>query len=244
MKLFGLIGYPLTHSFSKKYFTDKFSNEHIDDCVYENFPLLKVEDFSDLITSHPKLAGLNVTIPYKESIIQNVHELDPVAKEIAAVNTIKFAGGILKGYNTDVYGFMQSFAKELGDGHKQALILGTGGSSKAVAYSLKKLGIFYKYVSRDAEKNDVITYEDITPALMNESKIIINTTPLGMFPHIGSCPMIPYERLTASHFLFDLIYNPEETLFLKKGREAHAKTKNGLEMLKLQAEKSWEIWNG
>jgi shikimate dehydrogenase len=243
MKLFGLIGYPLKHSFSKAYFSEKFNKRHIVDCVYNNFPLLKVEEFPGLIASHPDLDGLNVTIPYKESIIQYINELHPVSKEIGAVNTIKFEDNILKGCNTDVYGFIKSFEKELEDVHKQALILGTGGSSKAVAYGLRKLGIPYQFVSRDSQNKNVLVYEDLTPALMNEFKIIINTTPLGMFPETNVCPLIPYEFLTASHFLFDLIYNPSETFFLRKGKERHAKTKNGLEMLQLQAEKSWEIWN-
>lgn len=241
-RLFGLIGYPLEHSFSKNFFTDKFEREHVTDCRYENFPLRLIEEFTALIQKEASLAGLNVTVPYKEQVIPFLNELDPTAMEIGAVNTIKFSSGKSKGFNTDAYGFMHSIKNLLQPFHSAALILGTGGSSKAVAYGLKKMGIEYDYVSR-LPLNRELKYEELDEAVMKHYKVIINTTPLGMFPNIDDCPPIPYEYLTRSHLLFDLVYNPAETLFLQKGRERGAMVRNGLEMLHLQAEKSWEIWN-
>lgn len=243
MKQYGLIGYPLTHSFSKKYFAEKFLREQISNCSYENFPLASIEEFPLLIKSHPELLGLNVTIPYKESVIPFLGELNETAREIGAVNTIKIKGGKLSGFNTDVFGFMQSLMKVIEPNHTQALILGTGGSSKAVAFGLKKMGIAFHFVSRIPESEHEWNYSDLNEMLLSQHKLIINTTPLGMFPETEVCPPIPYEYITASHLLFDLIYNPGETLFLKKGKAQQAKTKNGLEMLQLQAERSWEIWN-
>jgi len=240
--LFGLIGYPLTHSFSKKYFSDKFLRENISDSDYENFPLAGIEEFPDLIQSHPNLVGLNVTIPYKEQVISFLHELDDTAEEIGAVNTIKIANGKVKGYNTDVFGFIHSIKNLLQPVHSSALILGTGGSSKAIAYGLRKMGIEYDFVSRNPDEKE-LRYEDLDESVLHHYKIIVNTTPIGMFPEVDAYPPIPYEFLTASHLLFDLIYNPTETLFLKKGKEKRATIKNGLEMLQLQAEKSWEIWS-
>jgi len=243
LKLFGLIGYPLTHSFSKKYFAEKFQREHITDCAYENFPLTSIEEFPSLIKSQPPLAGLNVTIPYKELVIPYLDELNEVAKEIGAVNAIKISEGKLSGFNTDAFGFMQSLTKQIEPHHRRALILGTGGSSKAVAFGLKKMGIQFHFVSRNPEFDYELSYGDLDKDAVRQYRIIINTTPMGMFPNADVCPPIPYEYLTGSHLLFDLVYNPEETLFLQKGKEMHAKTKNGLEMLQLQAEMSWEIWN-
>lgn len=243
MKRFGLIGYPLTHSFSKKYFSDKFQRELIAECTYENFPLTTIEEFPALIISQ-QLNGLNVTIPYKELVIPYLQQLDETAREIGAVNTIKISGGKTKGFNTDVYGFMQSIMKLLEPHHNRALILGTGGSSKAVSYGLKKMGIENHFVSRNPEGGEEISYNELDREAIRQYKIIINTTPLGMFPNVDDCPPISYEHITSSHLLFDLIYNPEETLFLKKAKEQHAKTRNGLEMLQLQAEESWRIWNG
>ncbi|MBK9731929.1 MAG: shikimate dehydrogenase [Chitinophagaceae bacterium] len=242
MKHFGLIGYPLTHSFSKKYFGDKFQRENIADCVYENFPLVSVEEFPVLIQSQKDIIGLNVTIPYKESVMSFLEEIDETAREIGAVNTIRISDGKLKGFNTDAYGFMQSIMKLLEPHHNNALILGTGGSSKAVAWSLKKMGIDFQFVSRHPSGIDEISYE-VANADIRHCKIIINTTPVGMYPLVTAAPDISYENITPSHLLFDLIYNPEETLFLKKGKARQAKTKNGLEMLQLQAERSWQIWN-
>lgn len=242
MKQYGLIGYPLAHSFSKKYFTEKFQREHIVDCAYENFPLVDIDELPILLQSQKALLGLNVTIPYKESVFKYIDKLDETAREIGAVNTINIAGGKLTGFNTDVYGFMQSITRMLEPYHHQALILGTGGSSKAVAWSLKKMGIAFQFVSRNPEGPEEITYAEAGRQI-SQSKIIINTTPTGMYPYIDASPDIPYEKLTASHLLFDLVYNPEETLFLKQGKAQQAKIKNGLEMLQLQAEKSWQIWN-
>ncbi len=239
---YGLIGYPLKHSFSQRFFTEKFERENID-AIYLNFEIPEITQLPEIIESNPELQGLNVTIPYKESVITFLDELDDTAREIGAVNTIRISNGKLKGFNTDTYGFMQSIMPLLEPMHSRALILGTGGSSKAVAWSLKKMGIDYLFVSRKPENSNEIGYSELDNEVIRQSKIIINTTPRGMFPQIDDAPEIPYESITASHLLFDLIYNPEETLFLKKGRAQQAKTRNGLEMLQLQAERSWQIWN-
>ena len=242
MKQFGLIGYPLSHSFSKGYFAEKFAKENIVDCKYDVFPLEKIEDFVELCNDKKNLIGLNVTIPYKEKIIPFLDELDETAANIGAVNTIKFSNGKKIGYNSDAYGFEMSLKPLLKQHHTKALILGTGGASKAVEYVLKKLGITFQYVSRT--KNDkAISYEELNEAIIQHSKLIINTTPIGMYPNVEDAPTIPYNFITDKYLLYDLIYNPEETLFLKKGKEKGAQTKNGLEMLYLQAERSWEIWN-
>ena len=242
MKQYGLIGYPLSHSFSKGYFAEKFAKENIVDCKYDVFPLEKIEDFVELCNDKKNLIGLNVTIPYKEKTIPFLDELDETAANIGAVNTIKFSNGKKIGYNSDAYGFEMSLKPLLKSHHTQALILGTGGASKAVEYVLKKLGIAFQYVSRT--KNDkAISYEELNESIIQHSKLIINTTPIGMYPNIDTAPDIPYNVLTEKHLLYDLVYNPEETLFLKKGKEKGAQTKNGLEMLYLQAERSWEIWN-
>jgi len=243
LKKFGLIGFPIEHSFSKKYFIEKFQKENLIDCDYENFPIENISEFPSLIKSHPDLLGLNVTIPYKEQVIPLLDELDMTAKEIGAVNTIKILNGKLQGFNTDVYGFMQSLLPLLETFHTLALVLGTGGSSKAVAFGLKKMGIDFRFVSRNPEMANELSYADLDKDLIRLYKIIINCTPVGMFPNVDECPPLPFEYLTPSHLLFDLIYNPEETLFLQNGKSQGAKTKNGLEMLQLQAEKSWEIWN-
>ena len=242
MRHFGLIGYPLSHSFSQKYFRDKFHNESITDAVYTVFPLEKIEDFVGLCEREKDLAGLNVTIPYKEKIIPYLDELNEEAADAGAVNTIKFTDGKMTGYNTDIYGFENSLVPMLKPHHTAALILGTGGASKAVACVLKKLKISFQYVSRKRSHNN-ISYEDLNASIIVHSTLIINTTPVGMYPDIEIAPEIPYEFITDNHLLYDLVYNPVETLFLKKGMEKRAQTKNGLEMLYLQAEKSWEIWN-
>jgi shikimate dehydrogenase len=240
-KLYGLIGFPLSHSFSKGYFTEKFAREGIADSLYELFPLAHIGQFPALLETQPELVGLNVTIPYKESIIPFLYELDEEAAEIGAVNTITIQGGRTKGYNTDVYGFEMSFRKHLKPVHQRALILGTGGASKAVLFTLKKMGIPYTLVSRTSGK-DHLTYSDITPEILDAYKIIINTSPLGMYPKIEEYPDLPYEALGPDHYLYDLIYNPSVTAFMKKGIEAGAEVENGLEMLHLQAEKAWKIW--
>lgn len=242
MKQFGLIGYPLSHSFSKGYFTEKFSKENIIDCNYAVFPLEKIEDFIELCNQHKNFVGLNVTIPYKEKIIPFLDELNEEAKEIGAVNTIKFINGKKVGFNSDCFGFEMSLKPLLKSHHTSALILGTGGASKAVEYVLKKLGIKYQYVSRNKSEK-AISYEEIDEFIIQNSTLLINASPNGMYPNINDAPNLPYQFITDQHLLYDLIYNPEETLFMKKGKAQGAQTKNGLEMLYLQAERSWKIWN-
>lgn len=258
MKKYGLIGYPLGHSFSKKYFSEKFEAEGLEDHIYELFPLENVSDVQQLITANPDLAGINVTIPHKIGIMYYLDKVTPEAKAIDAVNCIKiinqkpvesfFTGEFtsmkvrLEGYNTDAYGFEMSLKPLLKKHHNKALILGSGGASRAVAFVLSKLNIDYKIVSRKASRRQ-IKYAQIDKSMMNEYTVIINATPLGMSPNVESCPDIPYEHITDKHLLYDLIYNPHETEFMKRGSEKGAIVKNGEEMLHLQAEKAWEIWN-
>ncbi len=254
MKLLGLIGYPLSHSFSKKYFTQKFENEGLThDWEYELFPIESIEQLPKLLRGHPNLVGLNVTIPYKEDVMNWLDELDETAEAIGAVNCIKIIDGKLKGYNTDYYGFQKSLLGLLSLRHQgesldegslnmKALILGTGGSAKAVAYALKELKIPYQYVSRHKSAHG-FTYADLDKAIMSSHQLIVNCTPLGMSPNTEGCPPIPYECLDNQHFMYDLIYNPEESTFLKKGKERGANVKSGLDMLYFQAEKGWKIWN-
>lgn len=241
MKQYGLIGYPLSHSFSKKYFEEKFAREQISGCSYQLYELAAIEELTGLLTTTPNLCGLNVTIPYKQSVMAYLHSLSAEAESIGAVNCIKISTGKLHGHNTDWYGFATSLKSFLQQTPQQAFILGTGGSSKAVEYVLNRLGIPYRYVSRTAGSNS-IAYETIAQHLQ-PSNLFINTTPLGMYPNIADAPAIPYHRLTTNDYLFDLIYNPTETLFLQQGKAKGAQTQNGLAMLQLQAEKSWEIWN-
>ena len=246
MKKYGLIGFPLGHSFSRNYFNNKFADEKID-AEYVNFEIPSIQDFRRVIEENPNIYGLNVTIPYKQQVIPYLDELDADAEEIGAVNVIKFireAGQKLKlvGYNSDVVGFMGSIKPLLKPYHRKALILGTGGASKAIVYGLRKLGISSVFVS-STKKEGMLTYDELTPEIMQEFTVIINCTPVGMFPHTDACPALPYECLTGKHLLFDLIYNPEETLFMKKGAAQGAITKNGLEMLLLQAIGAWSIWN-
>jgi shikimate dehydrogenase len=246
MKTFGLIGYPLSHSFSQGYFTDKFKNGNFD-ARYLNFAIETIAEFPGLLNQHPYLAGLNVTIPYKQQIIALLDELDAEASEVGAVNVIKITWNgdkpFLKGYNSDVKGFMGSLEPLLKPWHSKALILGTGGASKAVAHSLLKAGLLYRMVSRDPQGASHVSYNDLTPEILSEYKVIINTSPVGMFPNVDDCPNIPYEALSNQHLVYDLIYNPQETLFMKKAADKGATVKNGLEMLHLQAEESWRIWN-
>ncbi|NDV81184.1 shikimate dehydrogenase [Bacteroides sp. 51] len=246
MQKYGLIGYPLRHSFSIGYFNEKFHAEGID-AEYLNFEIPTINDFMEVILENPTLAGLNVTIPYKEQVIPFLDELEKDTAAIGAVNVIKITrvkGKIkLKGYNSDIIGFTQSIEPLLQPQHKKALILGTGGSSKAVFHGLKNLGVEGLHVSRTAQKG-AITYEEITPEIMDEYKVIVNCTPVGMYPKVDFCPDIPYQYLTPDHLLYDLLYNPNITLFMKKGEAQGAVTKNGLEMLLLQAFAAWEIWNG
>jgi len=249
MRLFALIGFPLTHSFSKKYFTEKFEKEGISNCIYELLELPDYKDFPNLIAAHPDLAGLNVTIPHKQNIIPFLNELDAAsAARIGAVNTIKvLPDGRLKGYNTDYYGFRLSLEQWL---QKltitplslKALVLGNGGAAKAVFAALEDIQIPYQIVSRQKTPS-TISYEDLTADVISTHQLIINTSPVGTYPKVDECPAIPYEWLNEAHLLYDLVYNPAETLFLKKGKQQNAQTHNGLPMLQLQAEKAWEIWN-
>ncbi len=243
--LFGLIGYPIAHSFSKKYFSDKFLKEGINDCYYELFPLKDIDELPTLINRYPNIKGLNVTIPYKELVIPFLDEIDESAKEVGAVNTIKIESGKLIGYNTDVYGFEKSLSRFLNKNQlksiNKALILGTGGASKAVKYVLNKLGKSCAFVSRNSKKGD-LTYDDLNEKILSEYQLIINTTPLGMSPKTDAFPKLKYELLDSNHFLYDLVYNPEKTVFLAKGKKQGCKIINGLSMLHLQAEKAWEIW--
>ena len=242
MKLYGLLGKTLKHSFSKTYFTNKFSAIGITDCRYENFELASINELPQLLIDKPAIKGLNVTLPYKQDVLQFLDEKNDIVKEVNACNCIKISEGRLSGYNTDVVGFLQSLKKLLESYHTHALILGTGGSSKAVKYALNTLGINYQNVSRE-KRLSAISYDELDKNMLASHQVIINTTPLGMFPNTGEAPPIPYELLTPKHLLFDLIYNPEKTVFLKMGEEKGAKIANGMEMLLLQAEESWRIWN-
>ncbi len=243
MRKFGLIGKTLKHSFSKKYFTEKFEKEGIADTSYELFELEAIDEFPELLATHPELVGLNVTLPYKEPVMQFLTELDQSAKLVGAVNVIKINQGMLTGYNSDYFGFKQSLEQFIDTGVDKALVLGTGGSSKAVIAALKALNIEFKLVSRTGGESR-ISYEELkTGNYVQQAKLIVNTTPLGMFPNTEQAADLPYAQIGPSHFVFDLVYNPEETLLMKLARTNGAKVKNGLEMLYLQAEKSWEIWN-
>jgi len=240
---YGLIGKDIDYSFSKKYFTEKFALGNLEDCTYQNFDIQTIEEFPSVISNNPDLKGLNVTIPYKESIIPYLNKLSQNAAQIGAVNVIRFTRkGKLKGYNSDYYGFMKSLEPLLQPHHKKALILGTGGAAKAVSFALDKLGILYTFVSRE-EKHGMIDYDRINATTFDNHQIIINCTPIGTSPNTKEFPPIPYNFFTQKHIAFDLIYNPEETQFLKKAKKNGAVTKNGYEMLVLQAEKAWKIWN-
>ncbi|MFK7061495.1 shikimate dehydrogenase [Flavobacterium oreochromis] len=244
MKKLGLLGRNISYSFSKNYFKDKFQNESLTSFFsYDNYDIQKIDEFKNIIINEPNLIGLNVTIPYKEEIIPLLDRLSETAKYIGAVNTIKInSKKELIGDNTDFYGFQESLIPLLCDHHKKALILGTGGASKAIAYALKNLGIEYLFVSRKQSLN-TISYNELNASIITEYTIIINCTPLGTYPNIKDCPSIPYEFITSNHLVYDLIYNPEKTTFLIKAKEKGAIIKNGYEMLVLQAEKAWEIWN-
>jgi shikimate dehydrogenase len=246
MEKYGLLGYSLGHSFSKTYFNQKFDAEHID-AEYVNFEIATIKELKNIVKENPDLRGLNVTLPYKMSVIPLLDDVDNDARLIGAVNVIAFRKGSfgklkLKGYNSDIIGFKQSIEPLLNESHRKALILGTGGASKAVFQGLKQLGIASTHVSRTA-KDFCITYEEISPRILEQYTVIVNTTPVGMYPNIDHCPHIPYDLLTPGHLLYDLLYNPDETLFMQKGQEKGATVKNGLEMLLLQAFASWEIWH-
>lgn len=243
MPLYGLIGYPLTHSFSKKYFTEKFEREKLADCSYELFPLASVDELPQLISSHPSLVGLNVTIPYKQKVLSMLDDRQAIPAAVDACNCIHIKQEKLTGYNTDITGFQKSLQPLLQVHHSQALVLGNGGASAAVQYVLQHLGIAYKVVSRVLHGNSSLTYAELDRDTLEQHSLIINTTPLGMHPHTENCPGIPYQFLSSEHLLYDLVYNPARTLFLQKGEERGAAIKNGEEMLILQAEESWRIWN-
>ncbi len=260
MKHYGLLGYPLSHSFSKKYFTDKFEKEKLTDHEYDLFELKNLDNFPDFLWAHPKLCGLNVTVPHKIGIIRYMDWVSAEAKQAGAVNCIRisaespvlaaFSGEVgiqdhefkLEGFNTDVYGFENSLRPLLKhQTHKKALLLGNGGAARAVKFVLAKMEIPYQLVTRKPGERHLL-FKNLNRQIIEEHTLIINTTPLGMAPNIEECPPIPYEYISENHLLYDLIYNPEQTLFLKKGFERGAFTKNGFEMLILQAEKSWELW--
>lgn len=254
MTTYGLIGYPLGHSFSRKFFTEKFEKEGID-AQYLNFEIPSIEEFPEIIKNNPELRGLNVTIPYKQQVMQYLDEISEEAKAIGAVNVVRIERpspikgemseglrGSLIGYNSDVIGFVESIRPLLKAHHKKALILGTGGASKAIRYGLEeKLGMETLFVSRKAHEG-MITYEKVTAEVMREYEVIVNCSPVGMYPHVDECPALPYEAMNENNLLYDLVYNPLETLFMKKGAEQGATVKNGLEMLHLQAIASWKFW--
>jgi shikimate dehydrogenase len=254
MRTFGLIGFPLTHSFSPDYFAEKFVREGILDAQYKLFPLESIDELSALLHSEPSLAGFNVTIPHKQSILPLLDSIDGVAQRAGAVNTVKIIAGStgkhgsfqLHGTNTDVYGFRQSLKPFLTSAHERALIFGTGGAAAAVDYVLREIGVDTIFVSSSGKTlpdRVVLAAEDVNEYVLNACKLLVNTTPLGQFPETDAAPALPFEKLTKAHLLYDLIYNPPETTFMREGRKAGATAMNGLDMLKLQAEKAWEFWN-
>jgi shikimate dehydrogenase len=246
MRVFGLIGFPLGHSFSKSYFTEKFKKEKIA-ARYETFPIESLTELPSIFEENPLLEGLNVTIPHKEKILPFLHQVEPEARKIGAVNTIRIVhlfGNIqLTGFNTDVDGFNLSLVPLLKAQHTKALIIGSGGASKAICYVLDKLHIQWQIVSRTPQTSQMISYSEVTRGLIKSCKLIINTTPLGMFPKTEEYPDLPYNGIGAEHLLYDLVYNPQSTQFMQKGLQNGAQVKNGLEMLQIQADKAWEIWN-
>lgn len=244
MRLFGLIGYPLSHSFSKRYFTFKFERENIKDCRYELYPLQSLAALPALLQDHPSLEGLNVTIPYKKQVLDYLDTRVGIPAGLEACNCIHIRNGKLAGYNTDVTGFRKSLQPLLQPHHTKALVLGNGGATAAVVHVLQQLGIHYQIVSRELHNGSSLIYHDLDKAIMEEHTLIINTTPLGMHPNEESCPDIPYRFISDRHLLYDLVYNPVKTLFLQKAAERGAAIKNGEEMLLVQAEESWRIWNG
>ena len=243
MRLFGLIGYPLSHSFSEKYFTEKFEEEQITECRYSLFPIKTIDELPILLRNNPELEGLNITIPYKKQVLPFL-DASNIPDGLDACNCINITGGKLVGYNTDVTGFEKSLNPLLKSYHKKALVLGNGGATAAVAFVLRKLGISFDIISRKIHDGSTFTYKEIDKKMIEENSVIINTTPVGLYPNTEACPDIPYEFIGESHLLYDLVYNPAKTLFLQKGEEKGAVIKNGEEMLALQAEESWRIWNG
>ncbi|MBN1159325.1 MAG: shikimate dehydrogenase [Bacteroidales bacterium] len=247
MKGYGLIGFPLTHSFSKQFFIQKFNRESLSDCYYENFPIQSIDRLHDLIAGKPELSGFNVTIPYKEKILPLLDDQDDESREIGAVNTVKIYRTEktyrMKGFNTDAYGFEASILTFLRPSHRRALILGTGGASKAAAFVLKNHNFRITFVSRHPSEQNQISYKDLSAGIISEFQIIVNASPAGMFPDTGSFPDIPYHALNSGHILYDLVYNPSVTKFMEKGKAMGATVINGMDMLRLQAERAWEIWN-
>ncbi len=241
-RLFGLIGYPLSHSFSKRYFSEKFNREHLPENRYELYPIPQITDLPQLFKDNPGLEGLNVTIPYKEQVIPYLDEQSPVVQEIGACNCIKINEGRLIGFNTDVLGFEKTLERHLKPHHRQALVLGTGGAAKAVHHVLRKKSIEFLQVGRMA-RDGILDYPSLTPALIASHTLIINTTPLGMHPQEDTAPPIPYMAIGEMHYLYDLVYKPAKTVFLQKGEARGASIENGADMLVIQAEASWDIWN-
>jgi shikimate dehydrogenase len=243
VRRFGLIGYPLEHSFSPAYFKEKFAKENLGDCTYELFPLHSIHDLHPLLYSNPDIVGLNVTIPYKQLVLRQLNSAIAIPEGIRACNCIRITDGRLYGYNTDVVGFEKSLRPLLKPYHTHALVLGNGGSAEAVTYVLKNLGVGYRIVSRELHDGSTLTYQDLDAAIFENFKVVINTTPAGMYPNNGQILPLPYACITPQHLCYDLIYNPEMTRFLELCREQGAVVKNGLEMLQIQAEESWNVWN-
>jgi len=243
MIIYGLIGYPLGHSFSKEYFSKKFRKENIAGCIFENYPLASINALQDLLMQTPSLKGFSVTIPYKEKIIPFLNEITPKAQSAGSVNCVRISDNKLLGFNTDVVGFEKSIRPLLTLKNNQALVLGTGGASKSVQFVLNKLNIDFRIVSRNPLIFNHLSYSQLDATIMTQYNIIINCTPVGMFPNVNDCPEIPYSLITSSHILFDLVYNPDPSLFLKHGKSRGAVIKSGMEMLEIQAEESWKIWN-
>lgn len=245
MPQLGLIGYPLSHSFSKKYFDEKFQKLNRTDFSFSVFSMPNVTELPALIKQHPDLIGLSVTIPHKETVIPFLHEIDEEAKQIGAVNCLKVKDGKLKGYNTDVFGFKQSLRPFLDVNHTRALVFGTGGAAKAVAHVLKNLNIDVWFVTREKKESipNSLTYSELTDGIVAACKLLVNTTPVGMHPNVNECPPLPYNAITPQHLAYDLTYNPAETLFLQKAKQQGALISNGYNMLCFQADKAWEIWN-
>lgn len=244
MRRFGLIGFPLSHSFSQRYFTEKFTRENIDGCVYENFSIPSIDELPGILAAHMDLRGLNVTIPYKEKVIPFLDQVDEVVRETGACNCIRIVYGKLHGFNTDVTGFRVSLQEKLLPAHRPALVLGKGGAAKAVAFVLRQLGIGFMFVVRRSDgEPDTMLFGDIDRQVIQDHPLIINTTPLGTFPDVDTAPAIPYHYITPQHYLYDLVYNPAETTFLRRGKERGAVVQNGSDMLVIQAEESWTIWN-
>ncbi|QEC45671.1 shikimate dehydrogenase family protein [Pseudobacter ginsenosidimutans] len=243
MRRYGLIGYPLGHSFSQPFFTEKFRKEGIQDCVYQNFPIPEIAVLKEILASYTDLAGLNVTIPYKEQVIPFLHHMEPVVQAIGACNCIRIENGELTGFNTDVLGFERSLSEFLQPSHRKALVLGTGGAAKAICYVLEQKGIDYLIISRNPSAANQRSYEQVTPAIIDEYTLIVNTTPVGMYPKEDAWPALPYEAISSNHYLYDLVYNPARTQFLQRGEAQGAAIKNGMDMLVIQAEESWRIWN-